>query len=140
MKYTIIIFIITLNCIAAKGQSSQMTTPQQYNILIIKADSLYKLNEFESAALEYSKAFESTGGKGKIKDRYNAACCWSLIENRDSAFYQLNRIAIQGKYTNHEEILSEKHFLFLHSDNRWKSLIETIKQNWKDFEEASKRN
>ncbi len=100
------------------------------------ADSLFIGKEYPKAVKLYSAAFEAKGGQGKVKDRYKAASCWAILNNIDSAFWQLNRIAFRGRYLNVEEISKDSSFATLHNDKRWAAIIEQIKKNKTDFEEA----
>jgi len=103
--------------------------PKEYNLIVNKADSLFKAKDFAMAASTYSKAFNAAGNLGKIRDRYKAACCYSLSNNIDSAFYQLNRIVINGKYTDYDEFEKESSFIKLHTDKRWVALIDLMRRN-----------
>ena len=109
--------------------------PKAYFDFIKKADSLFSIKKYGEAAAVYSRAFEATGGQGKVKDRYSAASCWALADNPDSAFYQLFRIAINGKYTKYEEIEKDPNLLSLHDDKRWESLIGIMKKTRQEIED-----
>jgi len=79
-----------------------------YQACIKKADSLYYNKEFLKSAETFSAAFMYNNDRGLVRDRYNAACSWALSNNKDSAFYQLYRIAEKGNfkdYLNLKEIL-----------------------------------
>lgn len=65
----------------------------EYSNLVKKADSLYIAKDFQTSALTYSAAFKANGWVGRSEDRYNAACSWALVNNSDSSFFQLERIA-----------------------------------------------
>ncbi|NJL77090.1 MAG: hypothetical protein HC892_20830 [Saprospiraceae bacterium] len=47
----------------------------------------------------------------------------------DSAFFQLDRIATKANYTNYAHIIIDPDLNSLHNDNRWKPLLEKIKEN-----------
>lgn len=125
MKKTSILLPFVINATLAISQS----ITQEYSMLIIKADSLYQIKDYNSSAFYYSEAFKTIGWKGLSNDRYNAACSWALSNNFDSAFFNLNRIATKSNYTNLEHITTDADLLVLHKDNRWKLLIDLIKQN-----------
>ena len=101
----------------------------EYFNLVKKADSLYNAKNFKASALAYSAAFKANGWTGMSNDRYNAACSWALSNNSDSSFFQLNRIATKANYINYGHITTDPDLNSLHNDQRWKSLLEIIKQN-----------
>ncbi|MBK9962885.1 MAG: hypothetical protein IPP06_16640 [Saprospiraceae bacterium] len=132
MKQTALILAFFLSTLLTFGQN----IPQEYFDLVKKADSLYNAKDFRSSANKYSDAFKANGWKGLSNDRYNAACSWALAAVPDSAFFQLDRIATKSNYTNYGHITTDPYLNSLHNDNRWKPLIEKIKQN-KDKAEVS---
>lgn len=132
MKQGALIFALILSANLAFGQNM----PQEYFDLVKKANSLYNAKDFKNSANQYSDAFKSNGWKGLSNDRYNAACSWALAAVPDSAFYHLDRIATKANYTNYGHITTDPDLNSLHNDNRWKPLIEKIKQN-KDKSEAN---
>ena len=124
----LLLFCITTNfCL---GQT------KQYSDFVKKADSLYRAKDYKNSASNYSSAFKANGWKGQATDRYNAACSWALSGNADSAFSQLDRIARKANYSKFGHITTDSDLDGLHSDKRWLSLIELVKQN-KDKAEAN---
>jgi hypothetical protein len=111
--------------------STQISFAQnkEYTNLVKKADSLYKAKDFKTSALIYSEAFKANGWVGLSDDRYNAACSWALANNSDSSFFQLNRIATKANYMNYGHITTDPDLNSLHNDNRWKPLLDLVKQN-----------
>jgi hypothetical protein len=105
------------------------TPPKEYFDNIKKADSLYENKDFKTSADYYSKAFAINNGKGLYADRYNAACSWSLCNNKDSAFFNLYRIAEKGNYSDYKHITSDQDLTNLHGDSRWATLINMIQKN-----------
>ena len=101
----------------------------EYYHLVKKADSLYNIKDYMNSSLTYSEAFKSKGWKGSSEDRYNAACSWALAGNKDSAFFNLERITDKLNYSEYDHIISDKDLISLHSDNRWEPLIQKIKEN-----------
>ena len=102
---------------------------KEYVTLVKKADSLYKAKEYKKSAFAYSDAFKAMSGKGLTNDRYNAACSWALSNIPDSSFFQLERISKLGDYVNYGHITTDPDLVSLHTDERWKPLLEIIKQN-----------
>jgi hypothetical protein len=132
IKYLLLFFLLT-----PFKNNAQNNIPEEYLVFCKQADSLFKIKEYSRAALTYSKAFESFDGRGKIKDRYSAACCWALSNNSDSAFSQLYKIATKGRYSNFGKALGESSFVILHNDQRWTPLIELMKKNKEEFDDAT---
>jgi len=132
MKQTTLIVAFFLLTNLTFGQN----IPKEYFDLVKKADSLYNAKDFKNSANIYSEAFKANGWKGLPNDQYNAACSWALAAVPDSAFFQLDRIATKLNYTNYGHITTDPDLSSLHNDNRWKPLLEKIKQN-KDKAEAN---
>ena len=125
MKKTVFIFAFLFYATLISGQN----VPQEYFDLVKKADSLYNAGNYRNSANKYSEAFRANGWKGFPNDRYNAARCWALAAVPDSAFFQLDRIATKSNYTNYGHITTDPDLTSLHQDNRWKPLLDKIKQN-----------
>jgi|JI10StandDraft_1071094.scaffolds.fasta_scaffold53323_2 hypothetical protein len=111
------------------------TIPQEYFDLVKKADSLYTIKDYKNSAFNYSMAFKAHGWKAMSKNRYDAACSWSMANYPDSAFFNLERIANLMGYSNYDHIIIDNDLVPLHADKRWNSLIEKVKQN-KEQKEA----
>ena len=103
--------------------------PTEYKSNVSKADSLFKIKEYKNSALAYSLAFKANGWKGELKDRYNAARAWTLINEPDSAFYHLNKIVYIAFFDYYDNISKEEDFKALYADNRWQPLLEQVKKN-----------
>lgn len=108
---------------------------ETYNKLTDEADKLFFKNDCEKALGLYRLAFKLTGDQGKVRHRYNAACCYSFLNEKDLAFNELNRITTKSKYYNYLQITSEKKLQNLHSDERWKKIIEQVKENASKIED-----
>lgn len=109
--------------------------PKAYYDFVKTADSLYNAKAFRQSADKYSEAFKANGWKGTLNDRYNAGCSWALAGVPDSAFFQLNRVATLMGYSDYNHITIDTDLNALHSDSRWKPLLEKIRAN-KDKSEA----
>ena len=100
-----------------------------YSEWIKKANAFYDARQYQQAANAYTHAFASIGGKAYPDDRYNAACSWSLTGNKDSAYNQLNKLSVKGKYKDYDHMVADTDLVSLHNDSRWKDLCDHIKQN-----------
>lgn len=102
---------------------------EKYSELIKEAWNLYETKDYKQSAKKYSQAFSALGDKGSTSDRYNAACSWALAKEIDSSFVQLFRIAEKGNYSNYEHITTDTDLDILHSNHRWKEVLEIVKAN-----------
>ena len=124
MKTNIIFIYFILLSAKFLGQ----TFPSNYYFFKRQADSLWKLKEYNKAGVAFSSAFKTIGNKGLVEDRYNAARVWSLAGITDSSFDCLKRIINKKYFTNYERLVTEKDFLSIKSDKRWKPIIDTLKK------------
>ncbi|MCL2434645.1 MAG: hypothetical protein FWD09_00730 [Lentimicrobiaceae bacterium] len=100
-----------------------------YSELIQEAWAMYEVEEYPMSAQRYEEAFKTLGGKGLVRDRYNAACSYALANKIDAAFVQLFKIAKRGNYTDFEHITTDADLNALHNDKRWTKLIKIVKAN-----------
>ncbi len=99
------------------------------------ADSFFVLKKFELAKQLYELAIAGNNCMGKVRHRYNLACCLTQLNDYDGAFVQLTRLTSKGKYAAYYQITEDKYLLPLQKDKRWKSIIDTVKQNVKENEQ-----
>lgn len=118
-RYLILIFLLF------SGKQLRAQT-DEYRELVRQADSLYRSGQYRASGLMYSTAFTSLGGVGIIDDRYHAACTWSLAGQPDSAFFNLQRIASTGIYTDLNSLLIDPAFEQIHRDKRWEDIVQTV--------------
>ncbi len=100
-----------------------------YPELTGKANRCYARKEFAYAVYWYTSAFTGNHDLGMVDDRFKAACCYAMLNNKDSAFLQLYRITAKGHYTNLNELSAEPYLKSLHSDKRWQEIIDIINKN-----------
>lgn len=110
---------------AAYGQPE----PAIYRMLVLQADTLYAAKQYAAGAALYSRAFAVFGGKGYVPDRYEAACCWAMCGNADSAFHNLLRIATRANFAEEERLANEAELRSLHGDQRWTTLLQQVHNN-----------
>jgi len=122
-------FSISVFLVLVLNPTYAQVPPAQYYVFIEKADSLFKLNEYKSAAENYSLAFKTFGWKSTPMDRYKAARAWALANVTDSAFEYLDRMVNKIGYSKLDEIVAEEDFTALHSDKRWEPLLDRVKRN-----------
>ncbi|HEY4197292.1 MAG TPA: DUF6624 domain-containing protein [Mucilaginibacter sp.] len=126
MKNTLL--LIACNLLIATFALAQDVS-QTYSGLVSKGDSLYNAKDYKSSAFTYSKAFKINGWKATSFDRYNAACSWALANYPDSAFSNLELIAVKDNYDNYDHITTDPDLKQLHTDKRWTLLIDRVKKN-----------
>jgi hypothetical protein len=102
---------------------------EKYTELTNEAWTLYQNKEYLLSAQKYAEAFFFFFFKGMTTDRYNAACSCALVNEADSAFVQLFKIAEKGNYTNLGHITTDSDLNTLHNDKRWSDVIEIVKSN-----------
>lgn len=100
-----------------------------YNKNIRLAEKFYLEKEYRSAANLYSTAFTANGNRGTVRDRYEAARCWSLAGIPDSAFLYLTKIS-QAGFTEFDEIIQDTAFNLFNKDVRWPKIVDSIKSNF----------
>lgn len=119
----IIGLLLLVTALRATGQTINL-----YDRKVKEAEQYYRSKEYLKAAVAYNKAFASNKNLGRIDHRYQAARCWALAGEPDSAFHNLEKIAEIG-YTKHYITTHDSTLISIHNDQRWKSIINTIKSN-----------
>lgn len=131
MKEITIILVILLSKTLAFGQYNSPIKFAEYDSLKNQADSLIIEKDFKNAAITYSEAFEIFGYRSNT---YDAACAWALASKPDSAFECLNKL-VKSNYFPFwiwkRRLKTDSRLSSLHNDNRWKPLLEVIRQKKK---------
>jgi hypothetical protein len=104
----------------------QYSTAQTAASFYKKADSLYKVKDYETAANVRGEAIRLEGNAVTIGKYWACACDWSLAGNADSAFYYLSIIKRSDKVTVQDikQIEYDEDFNPIRSDKRWQPFIE----------------
>jgi len=123
MKATILIFFSAFFASAVFGQSQN-----HYDYYVKQAKKLYLEKQFLKSAQSYSQAFSSNGNLGRVDHRYSAACSWSMVPERDSAFYQLAK-CVKAGFDEYFKVASDTTFSSLENDPRWEVLLGQVKNN-----------
>lgn len=103
--------------------SSAQDVMTAYSNHIDQAEDAYIEKNYFLAVNELNAAFQLLGNKGYVEDRYLAARCWSLLNNPDSAFYQLQKLAEKTDFLTEQKLVKEQELDNLHTDPRWNLLI-----------------
>lgn len=132
MRFLLFLFLTVSSASLAQKSPS-------YTSLTEKAWQLYTEKEYLKSAQTYSQAFMVLGGRGQVEDRYQAACAWAWASKPDSAFVQLYKIVDKGLYTNLDEISTDTKLSPLHTDARWKKVVDQVAKNKAKAEEKLDR-
>lgn len=130
-----IIFVFSLLSLSLSAQPSP-----EYSRLTNLADSLFAQKQYRSSARTYLQAFAANKDMAQVKHRYFAACAWAEAGEADSAFIQLDRIAVKGRHFNYPQISKDLHFQKLYADKRWEPLLAIIQENMKKEQEHMNQN
>ncbi len=92
-----------------------------------RADSFYNAHNYPLAINDYMVVANGTEFLSrKASTFYNIACCFSLQEKYDSAFYYLNKAAETG-YNNKEWMNADQDLVKMHQLPQWNALINHVK-------------
>lgn len=124
MKKAISPFLI---CIAfySFSQKQQPAYLQAVNT----ADSLYLAKNYKTAAANFSNAFYMCPACIRWTDKYNAASCWALAGNIDSAFANLLYVANDTNYQYYNSLIADVDLQTLHTDIRWQQISSKARTN-----------
>ena len=152
IKLSVIIATLIFICCDINAQNHSEKTIKEnhklqkskdsYSVLITKASAFYQAKEYKKSGQLYLSAFSKLDKQNKITDaeitnRFNAACSFSLANNKEAAFKQLFHIANQA-YSNFEQLTKDADLNNLHSDIRWNKLKEKINANYQLVKPLSK--
>jgi hypothetical protein len=124
-------------CFSLNALSQQMNV--RYKEQIHYADSLFAKQQYTGAASAYSIAFRQNGNKGLVEDRYHAAVSYALSANRDSALYNLFRMAEKAGWDKYEQLAADSNFISLHNDSRWNKLVNKVRSNKAETDAVEKK-
>lgn len=99
----------------------------EYDSLVKIADTFFFKNNYVNAIENYNLAINGNNQKGKVLHRYRLASCYALTLDFDKAFEQLYTIVNKGNFKNHTLLEYDFNFQKMREDNRWKPLLNTIK-------------
>lgn len=121
MKVKTLLFVLLVFSalqIPAFGQDAAMLSRQ--------GDSLYYIKDYEGSISRYEASLLLDPASADVV--YNAACVYSLMHRPDDAFGKLELLPGLG-YENVKWISADTDLESLHSDSRWKPLIEKLQVN-----------
>lgn len=124
MKSIIILFLVLISHLSF-AQNEGMLYLQK----VSEATYLWKANKFLEAANKYKEAFDLVKKeKIEIHDKYNAACCWALVDKKEEAFLLLTELIKEDGYNNVDHLKEDRDFLSIREDARWKALIAFLEE------------
>lgn len=122
LKITVFLFFVSITLC---GQE----VSEKYTYFINKADSLFRVEKYKESSLAFVEAIKWTEGKAFVNHRYDAACAFALSGDKDKAFDQLYILARRASFDNYSYLATDMDLISLHSDTRWRPLLEIVKQN-----------
>jgi len=138
IKINKVIFLLALSIIIGINTIKAQETTGFFE-LVKKGTASYDNKDYVNAGKLLSKAADLTqykpGGADGFNAAYNAACSWSLANDLDKAFEQLNKVADNVFFTNYyDQMLKDSDFKNLYQDSRWKKICERINNTKIRFE------
>lgn len=118
------LFLVIAFCVNATMSFAQ--DMKRYTELTKEAQVLYERKAYWKAGQKFSEAFTLLGNNGIMQDRYRAASAWTMANRPDSAFLNLFKIVESGYYQEYGRVIADSTFMSLHTDSRWKKLIDRI--------------
>jgi hypothetical protein len=115
---------------AVFGQApSQSTFSERYFYLTSHARWQKEQRAFTASAETYDSAFQTAGDKVRPQDYYDAACACALAGNADKAFFYLDKLTREAKYSDPDGTSSDEDLVGLHTDKRWQNMLDQMKVN-----------
>jgi len=106
--------------------ASPITLAQStYNTNVRKADSLYRVQNYQKSVSYYEKAFSEKAVDAK--DLYNAACASALAGKYKLSFQLLNK-AIDNGWSNLRHLEDDNDLASLHSRKEWTDILLKLKK------------
>lgn len=100
----------------------------QYLILQNKAYQMYSEKNYEGSIEYMLNAFQLDPEQISVRNRFDLGAFYTLAGKRDEAFEQLYIIAEMKKNEHYETLVKDPDFESLHSDKRWKELVDLFKR------------
>jgi hypothetical protein len=127
--YLFILFLLMTNCCKSQNENNN------YAAVYGKGVELYHQKNYVQGAKLLEAAFDIAiknykgYGEPRYEAAYNAACCWALAGEPDSAFKELFIIAKKGRLTDYNLLTNDSDLKSLHDDKRWKIINDLVKKN-----------
>ncbi|SEA11896.1 hypothetical protein SAMN05192529_108133 [Arachidicoccus rhizosphaerae] len=139
-SFSLIILLLAIN--SSFGQMHHRTCDSSLYLIPTQVQSEYNQQNYLKAA-KAAGCFWERCSEENIKNElvyitvYNTACCWSLLNEKDSAFKQLNYVIKDDLFLPlFREMQSDDDFLNLHTDERWHDLIKKGDSLFGDFSKS----
>lgn len=99
-----------------------------YNKFADEADLMLSEKKISIAKMTYETALKVNMNQAKVKHRLNLAKCYAMLDMKDSAFVQLNRVANHSNFYDYKMVEAESMYKSLMKDDRWKAIIDKLKE------------
>ncbi|MES1226918.1 MAG: hypothetical protein ABUT20_66200, partial [Bacteroidota bacterium] len=120
----ITVFLLALLLTGGGSVAQQQLSVRELSNL---ADSLYGAKNYPSATVNYLAVASLSDFKTKKSGAlYNAACCLSLQNKKDSAVLVL-KSAIAAGYSNKKNLLADSDLKNLHDEAAWPKIVRSVK-------------
>ena len=100
---------------------------QAYDSLSLIAQSAFQARDYAQAGQFYLEAIQAFGDRGFNNDRYQAAQALAQSGRSEAAFANLQRLLDKTSQLEYATLLSDTLLTPLHSDQRWASMLETLR-------------
>jgi hypothetical protein len=112
--------------------TNSLMAQTKYQQSIDSAMHFYDTKQYAKAGAYFAKAAQINGDRDTQNNRYNAACSWSLANQPDLAFKELDNILLgKGMIKGwndptdfHNMLLKDADFTNLKKDKRWEKIVE----------------
>lgn len=104
---------------------------QDFSTLTKEAKDLYNKKEYLKSAKTYDKAF--TAKEGTAGNYYDAACSWSLAQNKKKAFKYLHLTMDKG-WHNKKWLAKDNDLKSLHQNKEWERILVKVQRNLDEYE------
>lgn len=112
--------------------ASQFRYQRSAQDLLVEAEGAYKQKEYESAAKLYREALKRNGESVDVKDYYDAACAWALIDSSEQALVYLDS-AVRKGWINARWMGQDPDLHSLHGQADYEALRDKAWENYEQY-------
>lgn len=120
--------IVLIQRLDTKNQDSSIAR-QVYDSTVLLGRKYYYLGDYRLAINTITEAIKNNYDLGLVNDRFLLACSYAMLQETDSSFTQLYRIAEKGNFYNYPLLEKEIKLQKLQEDSRWAELLRLVKMN-----------
>lgn len=145
MKNKSILLVFSL-CLFLTPSYSQTGFPRYYKCLALmsQGDSLYQVKSYKKAAERYIDAYNTEIEKGielpRVDMLYNAACCYSLSNQKRKSNNCLYKMISVFNYADYERVQQDTDFENIKNKRDWPIILSKIKVNKSELDRRNKNS